>query len=88
MALAMIFALAVSVLLKTSRGLKPRQCRAVADAKRCFSALEDEPWIEARMRRVKPPTFSSCFSALEDEPWIEAAARLPRKPEPTSFQCS
>ena len=61
----------VSVLLKTSRGLKqyaniPRQ-----HGHQRFSALEDEPWIEARrIQRVRPLVFG--FSALEDEPWIEA----------------
>ena len=38
-----------------------------------FSALEDEPWIEASGCLLFVfDTFS--FSALEDEPWIEAVA--------------
>ena len=46
-----------------------------------FSALEDEPWIEA------VDSWSRCalalgFSALEDEPWIEAmSVTLPLSPD-------
>ena len=80
---ALATAIAVSVLLKTSRGLKPPE-QVIFDLKRfSFSALEDEPWIEAR---PSTPQWTSkqSFSALEDEPWIEAvafhrAAPLPRK---------
>ena len=40
-----------------------------------FSALEDEPWIEAPKRlSYTLPRYG--FSALEDEPWIEACAVL------------
>ena len=37
----------VSVLLKTSRGLKHEIKPAIQRGKLGFSALEDEPWIEA-----------------------------------------
>ena len=40
----------VSVLLKTSRGLKRDELLAQAQRGFCFSALEDEPWIEATSR--------------------------------------
>ena len=36
-----------------------------------FSALEDEPWIEAAEMIYRNDVPLS-FSALEDEPWIEA----------------
>ena len=36
-----------------------------------FSALEDEPWIEAKLDHVSRIADTG-FSALEDEPWIEA----------------
>ena len=46
---------------------------------RSFSALEDEPWIEACWMPTRPHSLPR-FSALEDEPWIEARdmSRLPR----------
>ena len=77
----------VSVLLKTSRGLKLKSSAAMLKSTSCFSALEDEPWIEASLTLSGNPV-EFCFSALEDEPWIEAAlfelvdGRLNR------FQCS
>ena len=62
------------MLLKTSRGLKLSTCqRTVHWQNFGFSALEDEPWIEAPKRlSYTLPRYG--FSALEDEPWIEAPA--------------
>ena len=39
--------MAVSVLLKTSRGLKRHATKYASPQTSGFSALEDEPWIEA-----------------------------------------
>ncbi|MCB9127130.1 MAG: hypothetical protein H6638_04380 [Ardenticatenales bacterium] len=37
-----------------------------------FSALEDEPWIEAPKAEAMEIDAERVSSALEDEPWIEA----------------
>ena len=77
----------VSVLLKTSRGLK-----LIANSDPCkapcgFSALEDEPWIEAEVVTVALLRGQG-FSALEDEPWIEAVSTLQLSAPYERFQCS
>ena len=62
------------MLLKTSRGLKPSELMRDAMTQTSFSALEDEPWIEAEVEAMIA-SQNTCFSALEDEPWIEAHLR-------------
>ena len=77
----------VSVLLKTSRGLKPLAPGWPDDVSVGFSALEDEPWIEAVAVRPKAK-MGRGFSALEDEPWIEAPAVSAAATGISRFQCS
>ena len=77
----------VSVLLKTSRGLKPEVEDVDQSIDLGFSALEDEPWIEAD-NAIRVATDRHSFSALEDEPWIEAVPSTVQHSGIYRFQCS
>ena len=77
----------VSVLLKTSRGLKLKPSVPSHAPTLRFSALEDEPWIEAAAYQ-EAAREEQGFSALEDEPWIEACADRAAAKTDFEFQCS